>query len=226
MKPHTHTERVAIFDLDGTLVDSVDGITNAVNRSLQTNGITPLQRDEAIPLLGDGLAAFGRRAYALRGASPSTQDIDDFLQDYLNHPPGGAALYPNVRVTLDHLARSGWRLAVCTNKIEAAALALLDNLNVLDRFDVVCGGDTVERQKPDAGHIHGTLQRAGLTGLPAVMIGDNLVDLAAASAHGIPAIFASWGYGRLPPDVHAPFTATQFSQLPQLLDAATAQISP
>lgn len=225
MSPHRITERVAIFDLDGTLVDSVDGITNAVNRSLQAKGLAPLQRNEAIPLLGDGLGAFGHRAYALRDASSSAHDIDDFLQDYLNHLRGGAELYPDVRATLDELAESGWRLVVCTNKVEAAALAILDDLNVLDRFDAVCGGDTVERHKPDPGHIHSALQRAGLTGLPAVMIGDNRVDLMAASAYGIPGIFACWGYGRLPPEVEAPFTATRFSELPKLLDAAMVQVS-
>ncbi len=223
MPSRTDTHRVAIFDLDGTLVDSVDGIAHALNRQLQANGLAPLSRDEAVPLLGDGLAAFARRAYCLRGTTPPAHGIEDFLHDYLSHPPGNARLYPDVAATLDLLAQDGWRMVVCTNKIEAAAIPMLDALGVLHYFDVVCGGDTVSRQKPEAEHIRRTLQRAGLAGLPAVMIGDNKADLAAAAAYGIPAIFADWGYGRLPADVEAPVVATRFSQLPALLDAATAR---
>ncbi|QNK01209.1 HAD hydrolase-like protein [Dyella telluris] len=211
---------MAIFDLDGTLVDSVDGIALAINRRLHGRGIAPLQRDEAIPLLGDGLAAFARRAYALRQTSPVAGDIEAFVQDCLTHAEAGAQLYPGARDTLDLLVRDGWQLAVCTNKIETAAIAMLGHLEVLDLFAAVCGGDTVERQKPDPCHIHQTLHRAGLHDVPAVMIGDNVVDLAAARSYGIPGIFADWGYGQLPHDVAMPSVARHFTELPQRLAAA------
>jgi len=215
--------RVAVFDLDGTLVDSVDGIAETLNPYLLASGVAPLQRHEAIPLLGDGLAAFARRACALRHLSPPENLVEHFLQDYLTHGGDGARLYPGVHATLTRLSQDGWHLAVCTNKIEAAARRMLDELSVLRFFDVVCGGDTVARQKPDPGHIRHTLQRCGQPASPAVMIGDNVIDLAAAAAYGIPGIHAAWGYGRLAPDMRAPYIAHTFHELPMLLDTALSR---
>lgn len=215
-----NSPRVALFDLDGTLVDSVDGIAQAINPLLQAHGAAPLRREEAIPLLGDGLTAFAQRACTLRHLSSPAHLIEDFLRDYLSHGGSGARLYPGVQATLIRLTEDGWRLAVCTNKVEAAARRMLAELEVLSFFDEVCGSDTVKRQKPAPEHLGEALRRAGLPGCPAVMIGDNIIDLAAASAYGIPGIHAAWGYGRLPAGTYAPFVAREFRDLPALLDAA------
>lgn len=232
MKPHTSplpppdpehafvldTERVAIFDLDGTLVDSVDGMTAAINRMLRSLKAAPLDRQEATPLLGHGLERFARRACQLRGVLPTDEDIERFLHDYRLDPLNGTRLYRGVNPVLGLLAQTGWRLAVCTNKAEAAALTILDGLGVLGYFDVVCAGDTVAWPKPDPRHIGQTLQLGGLLGLPAVMIGDNAVDIAAAAAYGIPCIFASWGYGQATGDASACHPAGVFTELPGLLE--------
>jgi phosphoglycolate phosphatase len=219
--PADGTDRVAIFDLDGTLIDSVDSITLAMNRLLRSLRAAPLQRAEATKLLGDGLETFARRACELRRITPTDEAIQCFVRDYLMDPLTGTKLYDGVARTLSLLAQTGWRLAVCTNKVETAAMTLLGGLDVLGYFDVVCGGDTVECRKPSPIHLSQTLVRGELQGLAAVMIGDNTVDLAAASAYGIPGVFAAWGYGAMPIHAQVPFVASTFSELPCLLDQIT-----
>ena len=210
--------RVAIFDLDGTLVDSIDGMMEAINRIFESRGITALRREEASPLLGHGLETFARRAFQKRAVSPTTDDIKRFMWDYLADPLAGTRLYPGILEALTVLAQKGWRLAVCTNKAEAAAQAILGGLDVLGYFDVVCGGDTVTSHKPAPQHIDETLRRGNLRGLPAVMIGDNAVDIAAANAYGIPGVFVAWGYGQTPDHQLVQYTVMRASGLPGLLD--------
>lgn len=211
------TDRVAIFDLDGTLVDSVEGMTLAVNRLLRSLRAPPLVCKEAAAFLGHGLEMLARRACRFRGVTPTDEDIHHFVDDYRLDPLTGTRLYPGVANTLSALAQEGWRLAVCTNKAEDAALAILGGLDVLGYFDVVCGGDAVETPKPDPRHIEHTLRLGGLGCLPAVMIGDNAVDVAAAAGYGIPCIFASWGYGQAPAGFRDGQRAQRFTDIPRLL---------
>lgn len=212
------TDRVAVFDLDGTLVDSVEGMTLAVNRLLRSLRAPPLVCREVAAFLGHGLEMLARRACRFRGVQPSDDDIRHFIHDYGLDPLTGTRLYPGVAATLSTLAQEGWRLAVCTNKAEDAALSILGGLEVLGYFDVVCGGDTIAWPKPDPRHIEQTLRLGGLGGLPAVMIGDNAVDVAAATGYGIPCLFASWGYGQAPSSQPASLIARSFTDIPAMLE--------
>jgi phosphoglycolate phosphatase len=209
--------RVAVFDLDGTLVDAVVDIASGINELLQARGLRPLVREEATSLLGDGLRVFAARAFSLRDSTISESECDAFVAQYIAHPVVNTQLYPGVLSSLKALTQAGWRLAVCTNKVEAAAKAILETLHVLEYFDVVCGADTIEFSKPDPRHIEQTLARAGLLKCPAVMVGDNAADVAAARAYGIPSIFAAWGYGHRDMSEGADKIAERFSDLLVLL---------
>lgn len=212
-------DRVAIFDLDGTLVDSVDGISAAINRLLRSKKATPLQREEATALLGHGLPAFARAACDLRRVTLTDEELQRFQHDYLTQPLIGTKLYPKVSATLSLLAQTGWRLAVCTNKAEAPAIAILAGLGILDYFDVVCCGDTVAHPKPHPSHLSETLERGGLQHLSSVMIGDNAVDVAAATAFGIASVFVTWGYGQANPSSRPSAVADTFEALPGVLES-------
>jgi phosphoglycolate phosphatase len=213
------TDRVAVFDLDGTLVDSVDGIAVAINRLLRAKKALPLQREEASALLGHGLDAFAKAACESRGVTLTDDELWRFHHDYLSNPLIGTKLYPRVPATLSLLAQKGWRLAVCTNKSEAPAIAILNGLAIFDYFDVICCGDTVEQQKPHPGHLSETLQRGGFRHLPAVMIGDHAVDVAVASASGMASVFAGWGYGHTEPAFRPSAVASSFEDLPGILES-------
>ena len=103
--------------------------------------------------------------------------------------------YPGVADVLRSLADEGWRLAVCTNKPEAAARGVLGALNLARYFAAVGGGDSFPVRKPDPAHLLATLRAAGGEAAHAVMAGDHANDVAAARGAGLACIFVAWGYG-------------------------------
>ncbi len=105
--------------------------------------------------------------------------------------------YPGVADGLRVLVGEGWKLAVCTNKPERAARALLAALGLAERFAAIGGGDSFPVRKPDPAHLLATLRAAGGDPAHAVMAGDHANDVAAARGAGVPCIFAGWGYGPL-----------------------------
>ncbi|WP_454726907.1 MULTISPECIES: HAD family hydrolase [Cupriavidus] len=213
------TAGAAVFDLDGTLIDAAADIAAALAPGLAARGLAPLALAEAKSLLGDGLRVFARRAFVLRAAEITRTEENRFIDRYLNTPIGDTRLYPEVEATLHRLRRDGWKLAVCTNKVEAAAVDILAQLGILPLFETVCGGDTVPACKPAPVHLAEAIRRAGLQAMPAVMIGDNPADVLAAAAYGIPAVFAQWGYGRLGALQGTCEAAARFADLPALLGA-------
>ena len=106
------------------------------------------------------------------------------------------------------------RLAVCTNKLEELAIPLIEKLGLADRFAVVTGGDTFPVRKPDAGHILGTIEKAGARPQDAVMIGDSINDILAARNAGIPSIAVTFGYSDVPvAELGADHVISRFSEL-------------
>lgn len=188
MNAHITTRRVVLFDLDGTLVDSLPDLTAAVNRTLGST----LTKAEVRPMVGDGAAALIRRALAHLGHEDPTA-LPRFLADYEANAVGQTQPFAGIIPALDALAVAGWKMAVCTNKPEGAARVLLAGLGLASRFAAIGGGDSFPVRKPDPAHLRETLRAAG--GGRAVMVGDHRNDVQAASAAGIPSVFVDWGYG-------------------------------
>lgn len=155
-------------------------------------------------MIGDGTRALVERALA---ATASRCDLDSahqqFLAFYQAAPARLSRLFPGVVETLNMLREGGARLAVCTNKNEAATLAVLDAFQLVRYFDVVLGGDAVPFRKPDPRHLLAALERLRATAAEAVMIGDNENDYHAARAAGMPVILMRYGYLRVPPETLA-----------------------
>lgn len=187
--------RTLLLDLDGTLVDTVPDLAAALNRLMASRSLPPFTYHQVAAMVGDGVAALVTRAFAARDRSPDATAIEALSADYIAHVAVESSLYPEVVSVLTGLAQDGWRLAVCTNKPEKAARRLLDALGLLPLLNIVGGGDSFPTRKPDPGHLLATLQRAGGVPQTAVMIGDHRNDVIAASAAGMPSIFALWGYG-------------------------------
>lgn len=211
-------ERVALFDLDGTLIDAVPDILPAINHVMDTHRLAAVTYEEAASLMGDGLHQFALRAFQRRGAIAGDEDIAMFAARYSRHAVVHTRLYPGVPTTLQVLADNGWRLVVCSNKNEAVAEDILTQLGIRLHFTVVCGGDTVVARKPDPRHLQEALTRAGAMPDQAVMIGDYQADVWAARMLGVPSVFAAWGYGQKDMGNQATRIAAQFSDLPALLD--------
>jgi len=211
----------AIFDLDGTLVDSVPDIHAALNRLMAARALPGFSLAQVTGFIGDGVPTLLLRAFAAHGQQPDATAYPEFLADYEASAAIHTRPFEGIPAVLDALQASGWRLAVCTNKPEAAARLLLEALGLLGRFAAVGGGDSFPTRKPDPAHLLATLRLAGGAPERSVMIGDHHNDMAAAAGAGMPAVFVAWGYGARDAAGGAP-VAERASELPALLASALA----
>jgi phosphoglycolate phosphatase len=185
--------RAILFDLDGTLVDTLADLTSAVNFVLGRSGRPVRSQEEIRGFIGDG----ARRLLKESLGRPSGEAVEEaysmFAPYYLAHCADRSALYPGVQDVLDRL-RPAARLGVVTNKPEAPARLILTRLGVLDRFDVVIAGDTLPVKKPDPGPVREALQRLGVAAWDALMVGDSPGDVRAARAAGASSCGVLYGY--------------------------------
>ncbi len=209
-------QNIAVFDLDGTLVDSAPDLHAALDRLMATRGLPGFLRPEVVAMIGDGAKVLVERALAARGQPFDQAALDTFLEDYGANAAVETAPFPGIREALESLARDGWRLAVCTNKPVAPAITLLRELGLAEAFKAIGGGDSYPTRKPDPAHLLATLHDAGSQAARAVMIGDHHNDMAAAKGAGVRPVFAGWGYGPLAMAAGAPVAATP-AELPALL---------
>lgn len=207
---------IAVFDLDGTLVDSAPDLHAALDRLMLARGLPGFSRREVVAMIGDGVKVLVERAMAARGAPFDPAALDSFVEDYSTNAAVETAAFDGIAEALESLAASGWRLAVCTNKPVGPARTLLRDLGLADRFETIGGGDSYPFRKPDPAHLLATLRDAGGDPGSAVMIGDHHNDMAAAAGAGVPAIFAGWGYGPIAMAAGAPVAMT-VRELPDLL---------
>lgn len=213
--------KIAVFDLDGTLVDSAPDIHAALNRTLASRGLASYSMQEVKAMIGDGTKMLVQRALGGRGREFDAKFHDDFVADDAISSAELTVAFPGIAEALASLEATGWRLAVCTNKPEAAARGLLASLGLDGRFLAIGGGDSFPVRKPDPQHLRATLAAAGGEPKDAVMIGDHRNDVQAAAGCGVPCIFVAWGYG--PPEMAAGAPIAKHpTDLPSMLDALRA----
>lgn len=211
---------ILVFDLDGTLVDSVPDLTNALNEVLREHGYPALSRAEVSPMVGDGVPALVARAFAARGgtAAEAIAALPHYIELYEASATALTRPYPGVRETLVELRRRGCRHAVCTNKLQHAALAVLEGLDLAPLFDAVAGGDRYPVKKPDRRHLLRVIDELGGSPGRAAMIGDSENDAAVAHAASVPLVLMSYGYARADPTtLGAALVLDHFNELPQAL---------
>jgi len=170
-------------------------------------------------MVGDGIARLVERACTARGREADAADQAAFAADYGAHAAVASRPYPCVAETLRRLASENWRLAVCTNKPEAPARALLQAFGLDVLIAAIGGGDSFPMRKPDPRHMLATLEAAGGTAAHAVAVGDHANDVAAATGAGLKCIFAAWGYGPPAMAAGAAATAAAFTEVPALARA-------
>ncbi len=191
-------KRIALlFDLDGTLVDSVPDLAAAANRLLAELGRDPLGEAEVAAMVGDGVAKLVERALAARQVEDAATAtcVARFVTLYEANATARTRPYPGVPQVLTELAAAGAALAVCTNKPEQATRAVLDGLGLARFFPVVLGGDSLAARKPDPAPLIAALDRLDVAPAAAAMVGDHRNDVLAAQGAGAAAIFARYGYG-------------------------------
>lgn len=205
---------LAIFDLDGTLVDSAPDIRAALNRLMLAEGLAPFPLPEVTAMIGDGARALLTKAFDARASNLNEALLPGFLEDLEANSAVLTRPYPGMVAALEALSAQGWKLAICTNKPIAATTALLAELDLTRHFTLVLGGDSLPVKKPDPAHVTGVLERLGVPPGEAVMIGDHQNDIRAARGAGVRSVFAAWGYGD---GAGADLSAAHPSDLPALL---------
>lgn len=211
----------AVFDLDGTLIDSAPDILAAGNAVLASEGLAPITAAQSRSFIGNGARVYVQRLeHAAAGGNDPARTARMqalFLREYevahaLTRP------YPGVEPALQALRQAGWRLGLCTNKPLGPARAVLAHFGWSDLFETVIGGDSLPVIKPDPAPLHAALAVLGAG--PAVFVGDSEVDAATASAAAIPFALFTEGYRRSPPEAIAHSRAfDDFAVLPDLLRA-------
>jgi phosphoglycolate phosphatase len=191
-----------VFDLDGTLVDTAPDLIATLNLILTHEKLPPLPYAAARKLIGRGARGMIERALQEEGRDSARPVVDRlftaFIEHYAAHIADRSRPFPQLEATLDQLDAAGYRLAVCTNKLEWLSVRLLDTLNLSRRFAAICGQDTFGVQKPDPEILRRTILRAGGEIHQAIMVGDSGTDICTARAAALPVIAVDFGYTEVP----------------------------
>ncbi|HHJ4328346.1 TPA: phosphoglycolate phosphatase [Klebsiella pneumoniae] len=191
--------KLVMFDLDGTLIDSIDGLAGAVNSMLQQCRRAPVAVEQVRMWVGNGAPVLVRRALAgqLDHAAVDDAAASEALALFYDAYAGAHAsssLYPGVNPTLGWLRSQGVELALISNKPERFVGPLLDDLKIGHYFRWVIGGDTLPQQKPDPAALLFVMRMAGVSASEALFVGDSRNDVLAARAAGVPCAAMSYGY--------------------------------
>lgn len=193
-----------LFDLDGTLVDSVPDIASAVNLLLGRDGLAPLTEDEVRSMIGNGIKKLVQRAYAARGTDLAGDELerttDRMMGIYGDWLVVRTALMKGAAEVISVCAAAGVKIAVVTNKPEAFAAEIVTRLGLGDAVAVILGGDSGPKRKPAPDMLVETLARLGADAGDAVMVGDSPADIDAARAVPMASIAVRGGYTNVAPD--------------------------
>ncbi len=186
---------LAIFDLDGTLIDSKLDLAHAVNATRTWMGLEPLEHDTVYSYVGNGAPVLIRRALGPEFSDADIQRaLEFFLAYYRDHMLDYTVLYPGVRESLDRLRDAGVKLAVLTNKPVRFSQAIVAGLGVGGHFERVYGGNSFEQKKPHPVGIETLLIEAGLAAGSALMVGDSYVDVQTARNAGSACCGVTYGF--------------------------------
>ncbi|KIC41412.1 phosphoglycolate phosphatase [Ruegeria sp. ANG-R] len=190
---------IVVFDLDGTLIDSLADLAAAANRMLHDQGLPALPNETIGRFVGNGLPKLVERVMKHCGLEP--ERLKELTQLTLAYYNAGACdrtvVYPGVFEALDELRDMGCVLGICTNKPEAPARHVLGALNLLPYFDAVLGGDTLAIRKPDPAHLRASFEALPAVG-PRIFVGDSEVDAETARRAQVPFLLFEQGYRKSP----------------------------
>lgn len=189
-------EKIILFDLDGTLTDPKEGITQSVRYALNSFGIEENNMDRLCSFIGPPLAESFSEYYGF-GESDIKKAIASFREYFEGRGMFENQVYPGIESMLAMLCRTGFTLAVATSKPERFAEQILKHFGLFSYFRTVGGADMEETRVKKADVIKHTLGRlnADPAHMSVIMAGDKKHDVLGAAAHGIPCVGVLYGYG-------------------------------
>lgn len=210
--------RAIVFDLDGTLVDSLPDIADALGQLLERHGAERHPSDAVRTMIGKGVEVLVRRAFAGRGRTLGDAEAATLTAEYLTlYEPRATRdtrLYPMVAEVVGMLAGEGFRLGVCTNKPTEVSREIIRDFGLGRHISAVVGGDYGPPRKPAPDLVHAVLGLLQADPREAVMVGDSASDIEAAKAAGVPVVAVEYGYTPVPVrDLGADVVIRDFSEL-------------
>ena len=195
MTPFIELYDLFVFDLDGTLADTLEDISRSLNRALAGLGRPHLDPATVRGFVGKGARVLVERAL---GAGAEKEAVERalglFIENYTPNCLVSTHLYPGVAETLEGLAREGKRLAVLTNKPSAPAIRILEGLGASRLFESIIGGDRMPRKKPDPAGLLGLIESARVAPPRTLLVGDTGIDAATARAAGARSAWVPHGF--------------------------------
>ena len=191
--------KALLFDLDGTLLDSVDDLTVAINNTLMSKALPTIARSDVALFIGKGARVLVQRALTKAcGRAPGEKLIDEVLPRYLQEMKLAEGTrtkqIPTVPEALARLQKAGFKMAIVTNKPANVARKLVTQFNLLDFFETVIGAGDVDTIKPDPKMLIEAAHRMGVGIEDCVMIGDSMNDSIANKNARISALLVKTGY--------------------------------
>lgn len=183
-----------IFDLDGTLLYTLDDLTASTNHALRVYGFPEHTKDEVRQMVGNGIRKLIERAIPRGTGNPKYEEtFSEFATYYLKHSLDSTKPYPGIMEMLKTLKERGKRLAVVSNKYCKATEALCQTF-FNEYIEVAIGESEAIRKKPAPDTVNEALKRLNADKATAVYVGDSDVDIATARNCGIPCISVLWGF--------------------------------
>lgn len=214
--------RCVIFDLDGTLADTSHDLLNAANtcfRSLGLGDVLSHPRDAATAMRGGrAMLRLGFERTASHGPDEIDRQYPHLLEAYSAALCAHSTLFDGVAETLGNLRCAGYRLGICTNKPEALADRLMQDLDLREAFDSLVGADTLPVRKPHPAPLAEAVRRAGGDMRSTVLVGDTPTDRDTSRAAGVPSVLVTFGpLGQAVRDLGPEATIDHYRELPSVV---------
>ena len=187
-------KKAILFDLDGTLTDSGEGIIKSAAMVLEKYGLPVPDYDTMRVFVGPPL----HETFIKFGIAPEDADaaIELYRTRYTTVGKFENFPYPGIREMLEKLKAAGHKLYVATSKPEPMSIEILEHFELAQYFDMICGA-TFDRSRSEKSDVIAYLLQQVGKKENAIMVGDTVFDVAGAAQHGIPTIGVSWGYGKV-----------------------------
>lgn len=187
-------KRAVLFDMDGTLIDTLDDLTDSVNYALKVNGYPIREVREVKSFVGNGIKKLVERAVP-KGAVESEVDncYKQMIDYYHLHAMDKSKPYENATEIVEKLNEQGIKVGIVTNKVQKAAEDISDKF-FGDKVEVVVGVKKFRKLKPDAQPINIALKELNIKKEDAIFVGDSEVDVLTAKNAGVDFIGAAWGF--------------------------------
>lgn len=187
--------RALIFDLDGTLVESLPGIAASLNRALIQHGLPGQSHENVRSFIGDGAVKLAQRALATVSRIDLTESVvKNFAADYAVSWPSGTSVYPGIHRLLGDLEAREIPLAVLSNKPHSFTVEIVEKLFPNTHFAAVLGNRANLPHKPDPTGALDIANSLGISPEACTIIGDSTMDLDTAKNAGMGSIAVTWGY--------------------------------